>query len=206
MAAADPVPTDARERRDVVVPVPGPEDPPERAWLVLPHRHPVPTLLDETRDAVVGLAETLAAVLPVTVLAHPRDAGAARLVPPEVDLLRAPVGSPLLGRTGPSFIRRPEGLAAVAWRSAAGLTGTGPLDGAAATAVAMRTWPSRWLPPNAATALSSSVSVSRFRGSSACSLTPHSLAAYFLKPTIRVGTAASSRESARPSHGRVLRA
>lgn len=114
MAAADPVPTDARERRDVVVPVSGPEDPPERAWLVLPHRHPVPTLLGETRDAVVGLAETLAAVLPVTVLAHPRDAGAARLVPPEVDLLRAPVGSPLLGRTGPSFIRRPEGLAAVA--------------------------------------------------------------------------------------------
>ena len=136
MAAADPVPTDARERRDVVVPVPGPEDPAERAWLVLPHRHPVRTLLDETRDAVVGLAETLAAVLPVTVLAHPRDAGAARLVPPEVDLLRAPVGSPLLGRTGPSFVRRPEGLAAVAWRSAAGLTGTGPLDGAAATAVA----------------------------------------------------------------------
>ena len=35
MAAADPVPTDARERRDVVVPVPGPEDPPERAWLCL---------------------------------------------------------------------------------------------------------------------------------------------------------------------------
>ena len=98
MAAADPVPTDARERRDVVVS--GPEDPPERAWLVLPHRHPVPTLLDETRDAVVGLAETLAAVLPVTVLAHPRDAGAARLVPPEVDLLRAPVGSPLLAAPG----------------------------------------------------------------------------------------------------------
>ena len=46
MAAADPAPTDAREHRDVVVPVPGPEDPPERAWLVLPHRHPVPTLLD----------------------------------------------------------------------------------------------------------------------------------------------------------------
>ena len=56
MAAVDPAPTDARERRDVVVPVPGPEDPPERAWLVLPHRHPVPTLLEETRDAVVGLS------------------------------------------------------------------------------------------------------------------------------------------------------
>ena len=109
MAAADPVPTDARERRDVVVPVPGPEDPPERAWLVLPHRHPVPTLLDETRDAVVGLAETLAAVLPVTVLAHPRDVGAAR----EHVARALQCGGPGIGEELAHFGARWEGIGGV---------------------------------------------------------------------------------------------
>lgn len=116
--------------------VPGPREAAARAWLALPRRHPVPELLDEARDAVAGLAETLAEVLPVTVLADPADAAARRLLPPEVDLLPAPVASPLLGRTGPSFVRRPEGLAAVAWRPAAGAGGPGPQDAAAAASVA----------------------------------------------------------------------
>lgn len=136
MPAAETVPADAAGRPDARPRVPGPREQPERAWLALPRRHPVPALLDEARDAVAGLAETLSEVLPVTVLADPADHAVRSLIPPEVDLLAAPVDSPLLGRTGPGFVRRPEGLAAIAWRPAAGAGGPGPRDAGVAAAVA----------------------------------------------------------------------
>ena len=136
MSAADPVPDAAPQHEGAAPRVPGPREEPARAWLALPGRHPDPELLEETRDAVAGLAETLAAEVPVSVLADPGDAGARRLLPPEVDVLAAPVDSPLIGRTGPSFVRRPEGLAAVAWSPPAGTGGRGRRHAAAAVAEA----------------------------------------------------------------------
>ena len=50
---------------------------PERIWLALPTAHPAPGALDEARDAVAGLAETLGAHAPVAVLTDPDDADAA---------------------------------------------------------------------------------------------------------------------------------
>lgn len=93
----------------------------ERVWLALPPRHPEPRLLAEARDAIAGLAETLAALVPVSVLVDPEDAAAARLLPRGVERVATPLDSPLVGRTGPTFVRRgapggPARMEAVHWR------------------------------------------------------------------------------------------
>ncbi|WP_404463447.1 agmatine deiminase family protein [Micrococcus antarcticus] len=89
-------------------------DRPERVWLALPPRHPSAALLEETRDAIAGLAETLTEAADVAVLVDPEDrAAAARLLPGAVEQLPVPLDTPLVGRTGPTFLPAGE---AVHWR------------------------------------------------------------------------------------------
>ncbi|MDO4238893.1 agmatine deiminase family protein [Micrococcus sp.] len=89
---------------------------PERIWLALPVAHPKPSMLDEARDAVAGLAESVAAVGEAVVLVDPDDHGAARLLPRSVARVPARLRTPLLGRTGPTFVHVGDAVEAVHWR------------------------------------------------------------------------------------------
>lgn len=107
-----PEPGTARPRPHAAAP--GAE--PERIWLALPTAHPAPGALDEARDAVAGLAESAAAVGQVSVLVDPEDRGAARLLPRAAERVPARVRTPLIGRTGPTFVHAGDAVEAVHWR------------------------------------------------------------------------------------------
>lgn len=143
-----PVPaTDPEAPHEATPRAAAPWEPPERLWIALPAAHPVPGALEEARDAVAGLVESVAAVAPVTVLVDPDDDRARRLLPAAAERIAQRVDTPLLGRTGPTFVRVGRAVEAVHWRplpptgpdraeAASPAAGPGPHDALVAAAIA----------------------------------------------------------------------